>query len=276
MFDKNIFQVWFQNCNNVTKPEYIQNMRNWKLLNPDWNYKCISDTELRNACAQYSPECLQVYDSFDIMHLKIDFGRYVTLYLKGGIYVDMDAYAVRSLDSNKDIQEIIKKGKDGQHVLGLSTLHINPVECYAIVGYKTMINNAIMISSPRNPLVKSFIEEIINQSKHQVMMPLGAFKVHSLTGPLHFNTFFQKYLTFHPPGHHIKIFDSTIFEPCKENDCNITKHTVSIHEMELSWLPYGLKKLHDGYYCIKNYIPLLFIIPIIYIIIRRQYCVCRI
>lgn len=275
MFEKNIFQVWIQGCDKVTKPEYLQNIKNWKSLNPDWKYSCLGEKELREACAKFSPECLHTFDNFDIMHLKIDFGRYVVLYLNGGIFADMDAYVVRSLDSSKDVQTVIEKSRQGLHVLGLSTVNMTAIESFLVFGYKTMINNAIMMATPHNPLIGNFIKEIIAKAKDNNKYLMESMKVNSLTGPWHVNKYFQPLVASPPSGNYIKVFDSDVFEPCKVRDCNITKNTLSIHEMEMSWLPKGFRIVHNSYYAVKNYVPLLFIIPLIYVIIRRYYCPCR-
>ena len=106
-FQKNIFQVWFQGCDKVENETFTQNMLNWKNMNKDWNYHCLSDEDLRKECAAFSKDCLDTYDSFDLMHLKIDFGRYVTLYNHGGIYTDVDTFVLRPLSSSANINEII-------------------------------------------------------------------------------------------------------------------------------------------------------------------------
>lgn len=275
MFSKNIFQVWFQGCDKITRPEYLQNIKNWKMLNPNWKYACLGDSELRQACATFSQECLNTYDYFDIMHLKIDFGRYVVLYLNGGIYADMDAYAMRSLDSSVHVQELIEKSKTGFHVLGLSMINMDVLESLVTVGYTHTINNAIMMATPRNPVLKDFIETIIAKAQVNNTYYMSSIKVNVLTGPLHFNRYFKPLIEHPPDGNYIQVFDNQVFEPCKMNNCNITKNTISIHEMELSWVSKNVKMAHDGYYAIKNYLPLLLIVPLIYIFIRLQYCRCR-
>ena len=104
---KNIFQVWFQGEKNLSNKNFQQNVINWKVLNPEWNYHFVTDAELRTSCKSYSDKCLQTYDNFSVLHQKIDFGRYVLLYLHGGLYVDMDMYAFRSLDKNENISHIV-------------------------------------------------------------------------------------------------------------------------------------------------------------------------
>jgi mannosyltransferase OCH1-like enzyme len=269
MFPKHIFQVWFQGCSLINRDDFLQNTRNWKLLNNEWNYYCISEKELRIACESYSKECVETFDKFTNMHLKIDFGRYVMLYLKGGIYVDMDAYIVRSLDSSKHVKELIQEFLNGNHVLGLSSLYLSPPESYIVVGHPTMLNNAIMMASPLNPLLKDFIDAIINKARLQTKSTTSYIQIQNLTGPVHFNEYFQPLIKKHLSGHIIKVFPSEVFEPCHKHDCDITSRTISIHSMERSWLSPEISTLLDGYVMVKHYIPLLFMIPLLFLICRK-------
>ena len=68
--------VWFQGEKSITRDTFKQNIENWRLLNPKWNLQVYSDSNLQEACKIFSKECFETYMSFDLMHLKIGFGRY--------------------------------------------------------------------------------------------------------------------------------------------------------------------------------------------------------
>ena len=158
-FQKNIFQVWFQGYENISKKDYIENSKNWKILNSTWNYYCIDDKFLESTCLKFSKECYDIYKSLPAMHMKIDLGRYVVLYIYGGIYVDMDAYALRSLDYSKYINNLIDEYETkNNHIIGLSKIKTNFIESYFFVRKPIILNNAIMMSSKENPVLKNFIE----------------------------------------------------------------------------------------------------------------------
>ena len=106
-FPKNIFQVWFQGYENITNNIYKQNMNNWQLLNPDWNYKCVNDSDLRKASELFSVECLNAYNNAKFMHAKIDLGKLLLIYLYGGIMIDMDMAPLRKLSSSKYVNDVI-------------------------------------------------------------------------------------------------------------------------------------------------------------------------
>ena len=257
-FQKNIFQVWIQGCDKIVKKEFNENRRNWMTLNPDWNYYCVSEIELRKVCYAYNELCGNIYDSLKIMHLKIDLGRYVYLYLYGGMYADMDAYVLRSLGHSNEIKDLINSYEiENKHILGLSTIHVNTLESLVVSGGTKVLNNAVMFSSKENPLLKQFIDLVLENIKN---MGSGTgstfFDVSTLTGPMAVNRFFQKYTNANLPGYAIHIFPSTIFEPCAYTQpCDITDNTLSIHKMELSWVPKGINKMMSLYYIVKNNIP---------------------
>jgi hypothetical protein len=281
-FPKNIYQVWIQGCDKVKDSRFIENMKNWKELNKAWDYHCISEVDLRNACYSYSEKCGKIYDSLKIMHLKIDLGRYVVLYLNGGMYVDMDAYAYRSLDYSKELKDLISKYEnENKQILGLSKLISNTFESYLFVSRSYMLNNAIMIASPRNELLKEFIDNVLDKLQNKDTTLSGGisdtFKVHNSTGPKYFNKFFGTYYdNLHSKSntgnaslskHSIYIFNPEYFEPCVDrNECTITDNTMCIHQVERSWLSDSLKGAFKVYYFIRRHIEVVVLLLILVIL----------
>ena len=279
-FQKNIFQVWFQGCDKVDKPIYIQNMQNWKNMNPDWQYRCMSDNDLRKECAKFSKECLATYDSFNIMHLKIDFGRYVTLYNNGGMYADVDTHVIRPLDMSKDIQKILDVcEKQNKHVIGLSEMHaVNVIDIF-ILKQITMFNNGIIVATPHNPFLKEFIEYIIRISKEKPYYQDQYLKVHHLTGPISLNKYLALYDKFTNTNVMYK-FKSTVFDTCISNLCKITEDTICLHIYASSWAPQYMQKVSKfGTYLLDRIVTIsliliILIAIIIYTWIRRN-CGCN-
>ena len=136
-FKKNIFQVWLQGYKNIEKKEFLNNVENWKNLNKDWVYTLLDDIGLRKICYTYSNKCGKIYDSVENMHLKIDLGRYVTIFLYGGMYADIDAFIMRPLNFSEDINNLLSKyDKENINILGLSIININPIESLFYIGEK--------------------------------------------------------------------------------------------------------------------------------------------
>lgn len=249
-FPKNIFQVWFQGCQNLPRQEFITNKDNWKTMNPSWNYRCLSDLEMSAACKLFSDRCFEIYKSLPIMHMKIDLARYVLIYIYGGMYIDMDAYILRNLDYNQTINDIIQKyEKDNVHVLGLSKINLYGIE-QTISGIK--YNNAFMISSPGNPTLKRFIDYVLDQciKYKDTLIDSSHNAVQFTTGPYSFNYFFKNN---DKKDSIIYTFEPDIFEPCDLNhNCKLTKNTIAIHQFEMSWLSTFMRFIGKMYFYIRN------------------------
>jgi mannosyltransferase OCH1-like enzyme len=246
--NKNIYHVWFQGCDKLTDSKSIINMKNWKDFNKDWNYECLDGSDLSRNCDLYSSRCGESYRKSRKMHTKIDLGRLVTIYLNGGMYIDMDMYILRPLSYNKDISQLILESKDGSDILGVSKTIIEKYENYMLFGDSVpMVNNAMVLSSQGNPLLKHIIDGLV-ESIFKSENSSDMMYVSNTTGPMNFNKFFRQGTKMFPEVK-IKYFDSSVFEPCDiTGKCMVTDQTISIHSFELSWLSKNV-----GYVC-KMYV----------------------
>lgn len=279
IFPKNIFQVWFQGCKSIQQEKFKENMSNWKSLNPNWKYSCIDNKALRKACYTYG--CGELYDSLDIMHLKIDLGRYILVYLYGGIYVDMDAYVLRGLDYSEALSDLINKYEvDGKEILGLSRFNSSRFENLIYTGNfsDSMLNNAVLISSPNNTVLKEYIDAVVTklegitqfENKGVINQTVNFFNVGNTTGPYFFNTFFYYKARYSKTDSVIKLFDNEYFEPCiYKNGCSITENTISLHDPELSWLPKHVKVLFTTYKMYSN-VTLVILLVLLYLYVNKK------
>lgn len=268
-FPKILSIVWFQGEENISQKIFKENIKNWKLLNPEWKINIINDTELREACKNYSEDCLKVYDSFDLLHLKIDFGRYVLLYNTCTMYVDMDCYALKSLDRSPDLNILINMytNNEIENVIGLSTINLDSFESYIFIGNSFTINNAIMISSPRNPVIKSLIDLIIKENLNNVIKYSSDYsRIQNITGPVIINKFFKQFIKNPKYDCYIKIFPYYIFEPNQPfGDYDIKDSTLAIHKFEMTWISNNLKNLMRFYFKIKMFLVIIIIFMITYL-----------
>lgn len=282
MFLKRIGIVWFQGEKNITKNQFIENINNWRLINPDWEVVILDDSMLRQICKNYSDDCLKVYDSFDIMHLKIDFGRYVCLWETCGMYVDMDCYAFRSLDQSELFNSFLSKINKYDHILGLSKTNTNFFEKLV---YNVSINNAIMVSTFHNPIIKDLIDNIISNNRNFKENKNNSFTentfsiINSITGPQMINMFFDNLnIKKYKERIYIEKFPYYIFEPGQPfRNFDIKDNTIALHKYELSWLSPQMKTICKTYYdIIKPYL-LVFIIfiLIIWIVYKYYYTNCK-
>ena len=72
-------------------------------MNPNWEHKTWDESQLRAACEEVGPACATRFDAYEHFMQKVDFGRYVILYLYGGVIVDCDMEAKKPLDEVPDI-----------------------------------------------------------------------------------------------------------------------------------------------------------------------------
>ncbi len=246
---KNIYQVWFQGCDKIEKEIFRENIEKWKGLNKNWKYYCMKDEELRKMCYMYSKKCGEAYDKAQYMHAKIDLGKVVCVYLTGGIMVDMDMYALRSLDSYDDVKNFFNTNE--QHKLGVSRLNINIFESLIFSGGIESYNNAVIISTKENPLLRIWIEEMINGIlKIETKEENSGLYIYKTTGPSKFNSICTKK---NRERSKVVVCPPTLFEPCEafQDYCELKEHTISIHKFELSWLPKNMKAIGEVYYKYK-------------------------
>ena len=271
MFPQNIFQIWIQGQENITNDIFKQNIHNWKILNPDWNYICADDKMMQDACSLFSQRCLNAYLKAKAMHTKIDLGKIVLLYLQGGIAVDMDMYILRNLTSSKHIQQIIQEYETNKKpILGLSKVNISNLESLIYSGYPTMYNNAVFVASPKNILLKNWIETIIyNIERLENSNLSNTSYVSYTTGPVLFNKFIERNKDNNLSQ--IVSFESIVFEPCNvDKSCVINTYTIAIHNFEMSWLSNKHKSLALFYYrYVRPNILLAILFLVIIFIVKR-------
>lgn len=268
LFNKNIFQVWYQGCNQITQEHFRENMKNWKLLNPGWNYYCLSDLDLRRMCYRYSKLCGKAYDNSQFMHAKIDLGRMVAIYLYGGIMVDMDMYILRSLNSLKEINDIINTK---EHIIGVSKINISFIESLIFCGKFESYNNAVVLSTKGNPIIKIWIDQMVDNILNipfDITYNDNSFYIACTTGP---NLFNKVFTSKNKELSKIIKFEYNIFEPCETfGPCYIDKNTVSIHKFEMSWLSKELKFLTEIYFkYIRSHILTILTIIIVIILYKK-------
>lgn len=279
-FPKRIGIVWFQGEQNINKPLFVENVHHWRILNPEWEVVVLDNDMLREICYRYSDACGELYDNFDVMHLKIDFGRYVALYETVGMYVDMDCYAFRSLDRSPIISSFLHSYQTNDHILGLSSSNGNFVE-NMVSGMST--NNAVMIASPRNPLVKAFIDTIIRNNRNYVKFDPNSsldvyHHVNTITGPKMFSNFFDSVDMSQFQNVNVHRFPHYIFEPGEFfGNCRITDETVAVHQYEMSWLTPQLKFIAKSYFCFAKPYGFILIIAflVIWLIYKYYYTDCQ-
>lgn len=238
MIERNLYQIWYQGENNITKQKYIKNMTQWKLLNPDWNYTLLDERDLRNTCELYSKECLNAYIRTENMHTRIDLGRLVKIYQTGGMNVDMDMYILRPISYQQEVQEFLNNNSKKYNFAVSSLKTLNTFENIILHGKTTSsFNNAMTVSSKGNPVLKYVIDKYIEIILSLAETNGGMMYVDKTTGPRNFNRFVTEGVELFQDDVYFKVFDGEIFEPCTgDHMCAITDKTIAIHNFDWSWI----------------------------------------
>ena len=99
MIDKNLFQIYLRGGDSSEEesmsrlpPDFIENIEKLKKKNPDYKYQLFSDREAKQFILQYYGEKIwNYYQRIDSAYLaaKADLLRYLLLYARGGVYLDL-------------------------------------------------------------------------------------------------------------------------------------------------------------------------------------------
>ncbi len=235
-FPKIIHQIWIQGEDNIP-PMYHKYINQIKSKHKKWRYILWDDIKIIKLLRQQK-ELIDTYYKLEYLHQKVDFARYVILYMLGGIYIDMDAYTVKPLDS------LFDKFKD--YNLLVSKLNMNSLE-KNIMQYN--INNGIIISKKGSVVLKDLIDTVTKnphcESYHNKMACILA-----TTGPYMFTQVMNKYLKKN--NKEIIALDHKYLEPCTLGVCDETKDTYIKHMQEGTWYSNKIKSIGQMYLRNKN------------------------
>ena len=172
----NIFQTWESN----SVPEGMYNAINsWVKKNPEFNYYLYDSSDRIKFvedfnCDEFSfsnNDLLKAFNDLNHNAAKADIWRYLILYVKGGIYTDIDTKCIIPL--KKYI------GKNNSFVNGLNN--------------RNQLFQTFILSAPKHPFIKELIElTITNILNKRFINEWPTLK--SLTGPTTLNYAIKQYL----------------------------------------------------------------------------------
>lgn len=221
----------------------------------DWSYQFWDETKIINLMEKY--HYIETYNEFIYMHQKVDFAKYVILYIYGGIYIDADAYCLQPI--NKLIQENIN------YDLIVSKLNCNSMENYLHCNHAYCVNNGIIYARPNNKLLKILIDHIVKN--HYCVDHISKMVcIEQTTGPTQVTDIIIQNL-----NDTIKILEAEYVEPCVLDVCHITKNTYIVHKHNGTWFSPQTKKMFTFYMNYKNPIYVILIILFILIVLGILY-----
>ena len=225
-FPRIIHQIWLQGEGDIPD-KYKKNVNIIKNFNKDWQYILWDETKILNLINNYR-DYIKTYYQFIYLHQKVDFARYIILYLIGGIYIDMDATSIKPLDS------LVEKYNNYDVII--SSTDTNILENYITCGKSVCYNNGVIISKQKAEIINNFIKRICKNDNtcDYRFSKIGC--ISSTTGPQIFTDFMIK----HKNDPKLLILPSEYLEPCVFDNCNITENTFIKHVHEGSWVNINL------------------------------------
>ena len=244
-FPRIIHFIWFQGAQNLPD-KYLNNISSFSVMNPHWEQILWDDASLRKECSAIGSRCLQTYMSFEHMHQKIDFGRYVVLYRYGGTSVDIDMQCLRPFD----ILASVTKKPISHHDVIISFSPANEKESRIAMfgtGLNFMYNNAWIMSKQYAPPMLRLIDGIIKIAQNTYRCG-GLFKdkylcIMTTTGPVAFTSILAKIPK-------VLVLDKKYFESCVgwQKNCKPHEAAFVFHEHDNTWIPSIRKRLFETYF----------------------------
>jgi len=179
-------------------PEAYQDFqKSWTTYLPDWEYRLWTDEDCRDFLMQHYPWFLPIYDNYPKTIMRIDAVRYFWMYHYGGLYVDLDFEALKSV-------EPLLEGK--RIVIGLEPKeHLNRKLCKQH-DLDKILCNAFMASRTQEPFW-AFVLQALSKYK-QEENPLLA------TGPFFLTQCYKDYRE----REKIKLIPSNLLYPIYEGE----------------------------------------------------------
>jgi mannosyltransferase OCH1-like enzyme len=147
---------------------YKKTTLTWQVMNPDWEYRYVSDKEIRNEMKKLNnPKLLDRFDrEFDGMG-KSDVYREAMVYEYGGLWSDLDAVCLFPIDEiikNNSEKEMIclppftKFGIDEKNNYKQETIEDSVDKLLLGVRYGYWIANAVFLGKKHNKISKEIMK----------------------------------------------------------------------------------------------------------------------
>lgn len=187
----------------------------WKETHGEYTHVLLDDDDLRNIVEQTVPKYLGIYDSFTHNIERVDFARYALLYLKGGVYADMDTIPLKKITYFVEMNKIVLGTEPTEH--NLLKIH----------GFDKLVCNAFMISPPGEKFWMNFMDYIIENYQYN-------YRPVETTGPVAITKFMMR------NKNNVLITDPCVFYPVNADGriskgCDIMKSYVA-HMWENTWV----------------------------------------
>jgi mannosyltransferase OCH1-like enzyme len=174
-FPKIIHQIWLQGKKNIPE-KYDSNIESLRHHNLDFEHKIWDEISILEI-VHTNPTWTKTYYSLKYLHQKVDYARYIILWLMGGIYVDTDVKALKSFN------DILDETYD--YDLVVSSININEINSMIQCQYKQCLNNGVIIAKPNADILNEIIKYVDSHNECSNIAP-KVMCINKTTGPLMF------------------------------------------------------------------------------------------
>lgn len=180
-FPKIIWQTHQWEYNEL--PElYKKTSKTWQIMNPDWEYKYIPNSDMRKEIEKIGmDELLIAFDLMPTWMAKSDIYREAMIYFYGGLWADMDSVCIFPIDKiikrNQDKEmvchsPIFQFGFDLENNYQYQDIYsaLNSLLSGKTTGY--WIPNGIFLGKKNNLISKKIIDSILGKDKLNSVVPM--------------------------------------------------------------------------------------------------------
>src|SRR5262245_62764866 len=79
-------------------PQFTAWHTRWKELHPAWEHRFYDDETITRIVRERAPQWLQTYETLPRNIQRLDFFRYLIVYMDGGLYADIDMVPYQACD----------------------------------------------------------------------------------------------------------------------------------------------------------------------------------
>jgi mannosyltransferase OCH1-like enzyme len=143
----------------------------WKRLHPHWDYRFYTDRDIRSTIIYRAPQWLRCFDALSVPVQRVDFFRYLIVFLDGGLYADLDMVAYQPSDPLLSDASCV-----------LSVEHELTASRQARLKFRMpyQLANCIFAAAPGHPFLGELLEEVAHNASRPVH---GDSDVLETTGP---------------------------------------------------------------------------------------------
>ncbi len=195
---KTIYQVFYTKD---LAPALQQNIEKIRALNPTWSYELYDDDDMVRIVGElYGPRVLDYYERINPKYgaARADLFRYLLIYAKGGVYLDIKG----SLD--KPLDEVLRE----DDVYLLSRWRNRKGELYEGWGTHQKLQKIggqefqqwHLIAAPGHPFLRKVIENVLENidAYHPIVGDTGKAGVLALTGPIAYTLAITPLINLYP------------------------------------------------------------------------------